>query len=81
MNCQDNFWRGQDPKQVSRRWFFEQCGVGLGSMALFNLLAEAGLADTPKGDPLAPKKPPLAAKAKNVIFLFMAGRTQSSRTV
>jgi len=73
MNCQDNFWRGQDPKQVSRRWFFEQCGVGLGSMALFNLLAEAGLADTPKGDPLAPKKPPLPAKAKNVIFLFMAG--------
>jgi hypothetical protein len=73
MNCQDKFWRGQDPKQVSRRWFFEQCGVGLGSMALFNLLAEAGLADTPKGDPLAPKKPPLPAKAKNVIFLFMAG--------
>jgi hypothetical protein len=73
MNCQDKFWRGQDPKQVSRRWFFEQCGVGLGSMALANLLAEAGLADTPKGDPLAPKKPPFPAKAKNVIFLFMAG--------
>ena len=46
MNCQDGFWRGKDPKEVSRRWFFEQCGVGLGSMALANLLAEAGLADT-----------------------------------
>jgi hypothetical protein len=73
MNCQDDLWRGQDPKQVSRRWFFEQCGVGLGAMALANLLAEAGLAATPRTDPLAPKKPPLPAKAKNVIFLFMAG--------
>src|ERR1700727_1745645 len=73
MNCQDRFWQGQDPKQISRRWFFEQCGVGVGAMALANLLAEAGLADTPKGDPLASKAPPLPAKAKNVIFLFMAG--------
>ena len=73
MNCQDKYWQGQDPKQISRRWFFEQCGVGLGSMALFNLLAESGLADAPKNDPLAAKKPPLQAKAKNVIFLFMAG--------
>jgi hypothetical protein len=73
MNCQDRFWRGQDPKDVSRRWFFEQCGVGVGAMALANLLAETGLADTPRVDPLAVKKPPLPAKAKNVIFLFMAG--------
>jgi len=42
-------------------------------MALANLLAETGLADTPRTDPLAVKKPPLPAKAKNVIFLFMAG--------
>jgi hypothetical protein len=73
MNCQDKYWQGQDPKQISRRWFFEQCGIGVGGMALANLLAEAGLADTPKGDPLAAKKPPFPAKAKNVIFLFMAG--------
>ncbi len=74
MNCQDHLWRGQDPKQVSRRWFFEQCGVGLGAAALMNLLAEAGFADAPaRTDPLAAKKPPLPAKAKNVIFLFMAG--------
>src|ERR1700733_10583717 len=73
MNCQDRFWQGQDPRQISRRWFFEQCGVGIGAMALANLLAEAGFADTPRGDPLAPKKAPLPAKAKNVIFLFMAG--------
>ena len=50
----------------TRRWFFEQCGVGLGSVALANLLAAAE-------DPLAAKKPQFPAKAKRVIFLFMAG--------
>jgi hypothetical protein len=58
------------PKQITRRWFFEQCGVGLGTMALGNLLAEAGYASQ---DPLSPRTPPLPAKAKRVIFLFMAG--------
>src|SRR6185437_16294252 len=73
MNCQDFLHRGEDPKDRTRRWFFEQCGVGVGAMALANLLAEAGLASNAPADPLAPKKPPLPAKAKNVIFLFMAG--------
>ncbi|HEY3840135.1 MAG TPA: DUF1501 domain-containing protein [Bryobacteraceae bacterium] len=56
--------------EITRRWFFEQCGVGLGTMALTHLLAESGYATM---DPLAPKTPPLPAKAKHVIFLFMAG--------
>ncbi len=56
--------------EKTRRWFFNHCGVGLGAMALGNLLAEAGLAST---DPLAPKQPQFPAKAKRVIFLFMAG--------
>jgi hypothetical protein len=73
MNCQDNIWRNLNSKEVSRRWFFEKCAVGVGGMALANLLAQSGFADTPKTDPLAPKKSPLPAKAKNVIFLFMAG--------
>jgi len=72
MNCQDYLHRNENPTQRTRRWFFEQCGVGLGSMALVNLLAEAGLASAP-ADPLAAKAPPLPAKAKNIIFLFMAG--------
>lgn len=70
MNCQDHLYRHQDPAQRSRRWFLEQCGVGLGSMALAGLMADQSYAST---DPLAPKRPPLPAKAKNVIFLFMAG--------
>lgn len=50
---------------ISRRWFLQQCGVGLGSMAFSHLMAAT--------DPLAPKQPHYAPKAKNVIFLFMAG--------
>ena len=73
MNCQDRLYRNMHPKQVTRRWFFEQCGVGLGAMALSQLLAETARAATPADDPLAPKNPPFEAKAKRVIFLFMAG--------
>src|SRR5512141_220595 len=51
--------------QISRRWFLEQCGVGLGSIALSSLLNAE--------DALAAKQPHFKPKAKNVIFLFMAG--------
>src|SRR5690606_24810845 len=77
MNCQSRFFRGSDSGFVSRRWFLEQCGVGLGAVALADLLAtDNASAANPAGqraDPLAPKQPPHSAKAKNVIFLFMAG--------
>ena len=43
---------------------------GSGAAALAHLLSESGYAAT---DPLAPKTPPFAPKAKHVIFLFMAG--------
>jgi hypothetical protein len=64
-----------DPSAVrlaARRWFLQQCGVGLGAIGLADLLADRATAAT-KDDPLAPKKPHFAAKVKNVIFLFMAG--------
>ena len=54
-------------KKISRRWFFEQCGVGMGALAFNQLMASAPVS------PLAPKKPHFEPKAKNVIFLFMAG--------
>jgi hypothetical protein len=76
MNCQDRFYRGRDPKQITRRWFFEQCGIGLGTMALGGLLAESGYAASvgpAAANPLAPRQPHFAPKAKRVIFLFMAG--------
>ena len=73
MNCQDHRYRGADPRQITRRWFFQECGVGLGALALGHLLGEAGYAASPAADPLAPKAPHFAPKAKRVIFLFMAG--------
>lgn len=50
---------------LARRWFLQQCGVGLGAVALRDMLQAA--------DPLAPKQPHHAPTAKNVIFLFMGG--------
>jgi hypothetical protein len=75
VNCQDHRFRAADPSQVGRRWFLQECGVGLGAVALGQLLAEGGYAATPSptSDPLAPKVPHFAPRAKNVIFLFMAG--------
>ena len=75
MNCHDSFGsRRLDPEQVTRRWFFEQCGVGLGAIALATCSAtRSRCAATAGVDPLAPKQPHFAPKAKRVIFLFMAG--------
>src|SRR5947199_4247771 len=61
---------------VTRRWFFRQCSVGLGSIALSSLLGaeKAFGAGTAKAtDPLAPRSPHFKPKAKRVIYLFMAG--------
>lgn len=61
-------------KQITRRWFIGQCGVGMGALALNHLLASAGYAATQdSNNPLAPRKPHFAPKARNVIYLFMAG--------
>jgi uncharacterized protein (DUF1501 family) len=74
MNCQSYLYRGQDRKLITRRWFFQQCGVGLGAIALGELFKQNGqAAPLAAVNPLAPKQPPFPAKAKNVIFLFMAG--------
>ncbi|HUR54135.1 MAG TPA: DUF1501 domain-containing protein [Gemmataceae bacterium] len=55
----------------TRRHFFRDCGVGLGSVALSSLLNTGVAAE--RRDPLAPRKPHFEPKAKAVIFLFMAG--------
>jgi hypothetical protein len=73
MNCQDHLYRHLDPRLVTRRWFFQQCGVGLGAMALGQLLGGTATAKPQAANPLAPRSPHFAPKAKRVIFLFMAG--------
>src|SRR5438093_1890594 len=73
MNCQSHLYRGQDPKLITRRWFFQQCGVGLGAIALGALFRENGWAANAALNPLAPRQPHFTAKARRVIYLFMAG--------
>jgi len=73
MNCQDHLHRNEDPKQLARRWFLRDCGVGMGALAMAHLAGvRAEAADAPS-DPLAPHAPHFAPKAKRVIYLFMAG--------
>lgn len=72
MNCQTHLYLKQDPKLITRRWFFRDCAVGLGAIALGQLLRQNGYA-ADSLNPLAPKQPHYAPKAKRVIFLFMAG--------
>ena len=58
----------------TRRHFFGQCGVSLGSMALLALEKDRlRAAPSPVVNPLAARPPHFAAKAKSVIYLFMAG--------
>ncbi len=71
MNCQTHLYRRQHPLAVSRRWFLKECGVGLGAIALRALLG--GTAQAAATNPLAPRQPHFPAKAKRVIYLFMAG--------
>ena len=60
----------------TRRHFFHNCALGLGSIALADLLnggPARGSAAAVAASPLAPKPTHFAAKAKRVIYLFMAG--------
>ena len=68
-------------KLVTRRWFFRECGVGMGGIALASLMrgagahaagaAAGGVSASP--NPFAPRNPHHAPRAKRVIYLFQAG--------
>jgi hypothetical protein len=61
---------------LTRRHFFSRCAMGLGGIALASLMNERLLgAQSPAAlpNPMAPKQPHFAPKAKNIIYLFMAG--------
>ncbi|WP_435016988.1 DUF1501 domain-containing protein [Tundrisphaera sp. TA3] len=65
----------------TRREFLWEAGAGFTGVAMAGLLGKDGLAKGAEipaearafANPLAPKLPPLPAKAKSVIFLFMYG--------
>ena len=56
----------------TRRHFFRDCGVGLGTIAFNSLLGQLHARPASSGL-MDPRVPPLPARAKNVIFLHMAG--------
>src|SRR6476469_3065923 len=63
---------------LSRREFLTRAGMGFGSLALTFMLAEearaaASAVSTNMVNPLAPRPPMFATRAKSVIFLFMYG--------
>ena len=64
---------------VTRRWFLRDCGVSLGAVAAADLLRTERAEAAPSGTaavadaPMAARKPHFEARAKNVIYLFMAG--------
>jgi len=65
----------RDPalKHLTRRHFFQECGVGLGKIALASLLCGGASRASAFENPLAPTSPQYGGKAKRVIQLFMAG--------
>ena len=64
---------GEAKRQVTRRHFFRDCSIGLGSLALSSLLGDQAIGAEKGANPLAPKRPHFPARAKRVIYLFQAG--------
>src|SRR5256885_16248142 len=65
------------PEQIirlTRRDFLTTTASGIGMLALASLLGDEGLlaAEAP-ADPMAPRRPHFAPKAKSCIFVFMEG--------
>src|SRR5205823_14767227 len=57
---------------LSRRELLQRVGAGMGMLGLASVLAEDAVAET-AANPLAPKVPHFAPRAKHVIHLFMNG--------
>jgi Protein of unknown function (DUF1501) len=59
-------------RDITRRHFFKRSGFGIGALALSALIDDKLFAEQAPS-PLAPRPPHFAPKAKNIIYLFMAG--------
>ena len=62
----------ESARAITRRWFFRECGVGIGAMALSQLLGSQASAES-LANPMAVRPPLNNGTAKSVIHLFMAG--------
>jgi uncharacterized protein (DUF1501 family) len=74
MNCESHLPRPRG-LETTRRWFLEQCGIGVGKIGLATLLAGAAPRVLQGNEPrtLRDQPGPGFGKAKAVIHLFMAG--------
>jgi hypothetical protein len=61
-----------EPNRVARRYFLNDCRIGLGGIAAAHLLWRDGQAAA-RTNAMSVQPPPAAPRAKNVIFMFMAG--------
>ncbi|HYT95209.1 MAG TPA: DUF1501 domain-containing protein [Gemmataceae bacterium] len=57
----------------TRRHFLRDGSLGLGALALGLMSGDRAAANSPQTNPLAPRSPHFRARAKNVIYLHMAG--------
>jgi hypothetical protein len=62
----------QHQLHLTRRHFLRNCQLGLGGIALATLMGHEARGQTPT-NPLRPRQPHYPARAKNVIYLHMAG--------
>ncbi len=59
---------------ITRRHFFHRSACGIGTIALASLLNESLFAEErAAADPVGPRPPHFAPRAKRIIYLFMAG--------
>ena len=58
---------------LRRRWFFQQCGVGMAGLAAASFDRAASVNAGELENPLKPKQPHFEPRAKRVIYLFQAG--------
>jgi len=72
MNLQREL-QAEHARYLTRRWFFQECGVGMASLAALDLLRGQSSGAAAPASPLASKKPHYPAKARRVIYLFMGG--------
>ena len=76
MNLNEHIARPED-FAITRRQFLNRFGMGFGALSLASLLGSDFFGNVARADegasPLAPKTPPLPARAKRVIHIFAQG--------
>jgi hypothetical protein len=76
-----NIYQNASLLHRTRRHFFSDCALGLGAMSLYSLglgrraaaASQAGVSAEGTANPMSPRPGHHAARAKSIIYLFMAG--------